>query len=343
MKSIRFIGVIALAIVVVAGAVVGAQIGSGEELAQLSLNLPRNTMANIDVNYEMATDDLPMLDEMMVYKVNNPVITTDSVQEIGAKLEFDGSAGLIDGDTKIAMLDEIENEVKQLSVWVNSGAIEYAIVFPDMLYPSTKPNLPSAEEAAKIAVAFLERYGLLPADAKTQDIEVVSGGSYAVEHKIMRDYWEEIEAVPGGSYAVEHKITDERLEEYDTHLLVRFPRDIDGLPVVGAGNKLGVRIGDDGKVIRSLKVWRDVEPLKEMKIKSPLEAYVELKSGEGYSGVVPGSTKVVIEDVLLGYWMEPPHQVQDHVQPVYIFTGDCLNEDGEYVDAYTGYCEALIQ
>jgi len=283
--------------------------------------------------FELAATDLPTNNTMMVYKVENPVVTTDSVREIGRKLGFEGGAGYIDGETKIAMLDEGAEEVRQLSVWVHSGAVDYAIVYPDKLYPPEPPNLPSKEEARQIAIDFLAQSGLLPPDATVgggYEIEVVTGGTYAIEEEVPEEVVEE-----GG------EIEPEVVEEYVAHLLVRFHRQIDGFPVTGAGNQLGVRIGDEGEVITILKVWREVTPYNEVVIKTPEQAYQELKSGAGSYDAPLDCEKVVVEQVYLAYWMEPLDEHQEYVVPVYEFKGKCLYKDGEYLEDFVGWCEAV--
>jgi hypothetical protein len=283
--------------------------------------------------FELAATDLPTNNTMLVYKVENPVVTTDSVREIGRKLGFEGGAGYIDGETKIAMLDEGAEEVRQLSVWVNSGAVEYAIVYPDKLYPPEPPNLPSEEEARQIAIDFLAQSGLLPADATESDgceVEVVTGGTYAVEEEAPQEGVEE-----GG------ETEPEVVEEYVAHLLVRFHRQVDGFPVTGPGNQLVVRIGDEGEVITILKVWREVTPYNEVVIKTPEQAYQELKSGTGSYYAPLDCKKVVVEQIYLAYWMEPLDENQEYVVPVYEFKGKCLDKDGEYIEDFTGWCEAV--
>jgi hypothetical protein len=283
--------------------------------------------------FELAATDLPPNNTMIVYRVKKPVVTTDSVREIGGKLGFEGGAGYIDRETKIAMLDDGAEEVRQLSVWVNSGAVEYAIVYPDKLYPPEPPNLPSEEEAKQIAIDFLAQSGLLPPDATVDgsyEAEVVIGGTYAIEEEVPQEVLKE-----GG------EIKPEVIEEYVTHLLVRFHRQIDGFPVIGSGNKFGVRIGDEGEVVTILKVWREVAPYNEVVINTPEQAYQELKSGAGSYYAPLDCERVVVEQVYLAYWMEPLDQYQEYVVPVYEFKGKCLDKDGEYLEDFTGWCEAV--
>jgi len=283
-------------------------------------------------DFELTASNLPSNNRMMVYKVEDPVVTTDSVWQIGEKLGFEGSVSYIDGGKKIAMLDERAEEVRHLSVFIDSGAVDYVIVYPDKLYPPEPPNLPSEEEARQIAIDFLAQSGLLSADAEVGDIykvDVVTGGTYGnveVPEEVVED---------------EGEIIPEVVEEYIAHLLVRFHRQIDGFPVIGSGSKFGVRIGDDGEVITVLKVWREVTPCNEVIINTPEQAYQELKSGAGSYYTPLDCEKVVIEQVYLAYWMEPPDQHQEYVAPVYEFKGKCVDKDGKYLEDFTGWCEAV--
>lgn len=292
-----------------------------EPLEDYRINFPRFAGTSGDVTFELATTIVPVENTLMVYQVQKQEITPDSVIGIGRKLGFQGDAGFIDRETKIAMLDEQEDEVRQLSVWVNSGAIEYAIVAPDKLFQYS-PDLPSQEEAKLIAVQFLTETGLLPDGVITESIEVVPGGSVSGAKK-----------TETGTVEVEENIS---------HWLVRFPRQIDGLPVANSGgNTLAVRIGDRGEVINVFKLWREVEPYGEVELVSPQQAYQELISGMGECYIPPDCEKVIIEQVNLTYWMEPIDQQQDYVVPVYEFKGKCLDKNGSVVDDYTGWTEAI--
>lgn len=290
-----------------------------------SVDFPSVEASSGHPDFELAASNLPSNNKMMVYKVEDPVVTTDSVRQIGGKLGFEGSAGYIDGGERIAMLDEGAEEIRHLSVFIESGAVEYIIVYPDKLYPPEPPNLPSEEEARQIAIDFLAQSGLLPADAKVGDsyeADVVTGGTCG----IVED---------GG------ETKPEVVEEYVAHLLVRFHRQIDGFPVTGSGNNFGVRIGDEGEVITVLKVWRAVTSYNEVIINTVEQAYQELKSGDGSYYAPLDCEKVVVEQVYLAYWMERLDQHQEYVVPVYEFKGKCLDKDGEYLEDFVGWCEAV--
>ena len=274
-----------------------------------------------NVTFEFHATDLAEHDSVMIYQTNNTSVNTNTVTEKGRKLGFEGDAGFVDQRLKISMLDETEDEVRQFTVWENSGAVEYTILIPNKLYRETPPNLPSEEMAKSIATKFLYQVGLLPSDVG--NIEVVTGGSVSLKKK-------------NGTG------TTEILDTYTAHLLVRYHRQIDGLPVANSGgNKLGVRIGDRGEVIYVLKVWRDISPYTHVKVKTSNQACQELKAGLGEYYVPPDCKKVIIEEAYLAYWMEPLDELQEYVMPVYEFKGRCLDINGKAIDVFYGWTNAV--
>lgn len=134
----------------------------------------------------------------------------------------------------------------------------------------------------------------------------------------------------------------EVLEENISHWLVRFYRQINGLPVANSGgNTLAVRIGDRGEIASVFKLWREVVPYKELELVSPQRAYQELLSGMGKHYIPSDCEKVIIEQVNLAYWMESMNQQHDYVVPVYEFKGKCLDKNGNIMEGYTGWTEAI--
>ena len=297
-------------------------------LQEFRIDFPSVAEPSGEPTFELAAD-LPSVDSMMVYRVEHPVITADYVEEIGRRLGFEGSAHLFEATTgtRITMIDEEPEEVRSLVVWVESdwvesGKIEYRINEPDMLYPGYPPSLPSEEEAKRIAFDFLEEAGLLPADygefsTVADDIEVGGVGRAGT-----------------GTYM------------YTTHLLLGFPRRIGGFPVIGEfpihglGYKLWVRVCDKGEVGTASKSWKQVSPYQEVALKPAGQAYQELATGQGSYYVPWDCEKVVVEEVLLAYWMEREAEPQDYVVPVYEFRGKCLDKDGNYLKEFCGWCVA---
>jgi len=73
-----------------------------------------------------------------------------------------------------------------------------------------------------------------------------------------------------------------------------------------------------------------VTPDGNISLRSPEEAYEDLRAartvrphaGQGYD-------QITIENVAIGYWMEPRGFVQDQVRPVYAFSGAALRDGVE--------------
>ena len=128
-------------------------------------------------------------------------------------------------------------------------------------------------------------------------------------------------------------------------LLVRFGRDIDGIPEIHG--KFGVRIGDKGKLEEIMIMHRELEPYQDVPTKSPAEAFEDLKNrndcmlSSPYSPP-PGCTKIVIDEVYLAYYMEPIVRKQEYVVPVYKFEGKYVDNEGNFIaDMLFGYVQAV--
>lgn len=324
------IAALIIGVLMIAAACMHAGCSHGSDVSVDNAGVPEEfrvdfpTVAELsgEPTFELAAD-LPSVDSMTVYMVEHPVITADYVEEIGSRLGFEGPAGLIEGGANFSMVDGGTEEVRQLRVWVESGVVKYMVLEPDILYPPYQPSLPSEEEAKRIAFEFIDEAGLLPADY----------GDFSTSI-------DDIEVTIGGSYGIGKKGTGEVLEEYPAHLLVNFPRWIGGFPAIGSG--IGARICDKGEVGQFVVVWREVSPYEEVAIKPGEQAYQELVTGKGSYHVPLDCERVVVEQVSLGYWvMESPDVRQDYVVPVYQFTGECLDKDGNYLEEFRGWCEAL--
>ena len=273
-------------------------------------NLPRSGEDVGQAEFELATDFPSVPDTVKIYKVVHPNITAEWVTELGRKFGFTGEARQpAEGQESTRILDKETGAV--LRVFLKSGGVEYyASRNLDPILYVKNPSLPSYEEAERIATDFLTEKGLLPADRYVEEVDV--GGTY------------------GGVV---------------THLLVTFGRDIDGIPV--SGGKFSVRVGDKGEIGQAMIMHREVEPYQQdVPIKSPAEAFEDLKDGNVGEGVPvytqpPRCAKVVIDEMYLVYLMGAIVSKQEYVTPLYKFKGERLDEADNFLGGFTGWVQAV--
>ena len=252
-------------------------------------------------------------DTIKVFEVRTPEVTPEYVEGIGRKLEFTGSAGDSNPGT-IGMVDEIER--RHLQVYMDSGGIWYCVL--DKMHPvvDLQPDLPSDDDAERIATEFLHNRDILPEGA--------------VFDRVIAD--QQTTAVKG---------SDEVVSSYNVTLQAIFARKINNLPVVGPGNKLKVFIGDNSEVVGLFRVWRDIEPYKDVALKTPEAAYDDLVADNVVVATRAAGDEVTIKEVYLAYWMEPADSRQEYVLPVYVFEGDATNKEIDGIVPFTGYVRAV--
>ena len=188
----------------------------------------------------------------------------------------------------------------RLYYYTNSGAFQYII--PAKAYPyatNRQPDIPSDDEARAIAMDYLKERGLLSGDIHATDVSV---GSSFVDGS----------ATPGGA-------------EYILTKHVTFVGEIGGLPVHNAG--IGVSVGENGEVVavsNSLRKF-DPEPVRDVKIVTPEQAYQRLSAGNVMIQPLPENyDKLVVTNISLGYWMATQTEPQNYIVPVYVFSCNAL-------------------
>lgn len=115
---------------------------------------------------------------------------------------------------------------------------------------SFRPELPNPNEGQRLSMAFLKNNGMQPKNEKEFKL-VHSGGIRA-------------DAGPKG-------------EVIDKMLTLTYGRNLDGIPVMGAGSKIVVNVGDKGEITGLVYKWREVEagkrkPVMESEMLSEKEA-----------------------------------------------------------------------
>ncbi|QSZ66724.1 calcium-dependent protein kinase [Methanofollis aquaemaris] len=311
MKKIIIIlaGVLALIVVLALCALLPVD---GEESGPLPAN--RESAATA---FEMSTEFPELTDaSYSIYRTDVPAVTAQSVEEVAARFGMTGKAEVCNQRTgEMRVVDDSKDDLVRLSMYPASGAVLYEV--PDRMFPNAvtePPALPSREEVIAIADAFLEERELLPSGAEVSAVEVDQ------RHEV----W------TAGS--------NEPEETYDVTLAVRYARTLDGFPVYG--DEMAVTIGDGGDVVGMVRCWREVEATEKTKVISAEEAYEDLKVGKT---VRPGDAsrygRVLIEEISIGYWMEPRISDQETVAPVWVFSGTAYY--GGVEEPYQEYVAAV--
>ena len=270
----------------------------------LGISEPESPKPNPEIVLEegMTLPDTP--DKTMVYKVKSPEITAENVVALAEALGL--GSGVTENDEKFIMRDgSLELEVLKAS-----GRVAYADLSKIYGDISNPPNLPSEESAIESARKFLSDKGLMPADAEFR--------------KVVTDFAE---------IARKDQNTSEiSIEKIDLDMQVMFSREIDGIPVVGAGSKLKTYIGDNGDVIGVYKCWREYEPYEQFAILTSAQALERLKE-KGIHGVraITGE-KVTVKEVYLAYYAQPAVDEQEYLQSVFVFEVDTGR--GEIIKQY---------
>lgn len=231
---------------------------------------------------------------MTINQVKSANVSEMDVEAIGKLLGFNGGAGVVN-DGVLGMVER----TKAINIYTASGAIWYADTAKLFRSVKKQPNLPSDAEAMEIAETFLSSRGLLPSDAVVSNVVADEQGEINTS-------------------------TKEVSNVIKTDLQVIFDRKIDNIPVIGPGSKLKVYIGDEGEVIGVYKAWRALEPYSECTIKTPEEAFEDLKAGKcRFAGPI-GFDKAIVKEISLAYYIEAADKEQDFVEPVYVFKGELL-------------------
>jgi hypothetical protein len=243
-------------------------------------------------------------DHIMTYKMVHPHYTREDIISLAQKFNISEpylikgsdegfSIGSSDGNTHVLML--------------NTGWIEYWNSHRHSVNSLDVPgNLPSDEEAVKIATAFLKRRNLLPEDAEVRRIDHVK--TYNLGDSGQKTVvWEDIE--------------------------VWYGRKLDGYPV--EGTKLMLAIGAHGDPIEFLSNWREYKPYQEMPVKTAEKAFEDLKTN-GVSVGMHLPEKVSISDMYLAYRTKAGSDTEEYLEPVWMFKGNITDNDNsiEPVDAY---------
>ncbi|MCK9278849.1 MAG: calcium-dependent protein kinase [Methanoculleus sp.] len=259
-----------------------------------------------EAKYSLTAEFPEVRDSYTLYRVVPATVTEEQVREIAEPFGLSGEPKAVSEVTgEYLLVDTSKEPEEQVSVYAHSGGVAYHILDLELPTEVTRqPDLPTDAEAEKIALTFLEKTGMQSPDARVVKTEVNQ----------KQEVWKS-----GGS---------EPEVSYDVTKAVRFGRSFDGLPVYG--DEFAVILGDGGEVVGLVKTWREVTPDGNVSLRSPEGAYEDLRAARTVRPHVGGEyDQITIENVAIGYWMEPRGFVQDLVRPVYVFSGTALRNGVE--------------
>jgi len=291
----KILASVLLAIVAVSAVSVGVALvnnTANEQLPPMTLYEVRGSVSTpeIALDESVALPEIP--DKILVYKVKRPEVTAEKVAALAETLGLRSS--ITENDEKFIVRDGSF----ELEVLKASGRVAYADLSKIYGDISNPPNLPSEKSAIESARESLsDKKGLMPSDAEFS--------------KVVTDTAEIARKDPNTG--------EVSIEKIDLVMQVMFSREIDGIPVIGAGSKLKAYIGDNGDVIGVYKCWREYEPYQQFTILTAAQALERLKE-KGIHGVrtITGE-KVTVKEVYLAYYAQPAIDNQEYLQPVYVF------------------------
>jgi len=127
-----------------------------------------------------------------------------------------------------------------------------------------------------------------------------------------------------------------------SHLLVQYRQYIDDMPLVGNGASFSVRISDMGNILKATIIHPELKEYDKVECINSIEACDSLMKGNGILFAVPSNCKkIIINGIYIGYFIEAHIEKQEYSLPVYVFEGECLDSDGNYIQDFITYIDAV--
>lgn len=269
---------------------------NSNKIPALNIPMPGQEMPQIDYKVTAKFENLPT--EAMVYKFKKP--QNVDFYSIAKKFGLSGKAQY-DSETKTYKIkEEVDGKLKYSFTYeAETGRWEY--IDEEEMYLNDNPtNIPSDEEAKRIATEFLKKEGLFSERFTYCTVVPASSGD-----KLTNDY------------KVHYKD-------------VYFYPSINGKPIYGV-SRIVISVGDNGKIIGVLKWYKDFEEYKKVKIIPAEKALERVKRRQASNNINPRAKSATINKVFLAYWEDAGTiEEQPYLQPVWVFAGEAVTEDGKY-------------
>ncbi|RQV96575.1 hypothetical protein EH221_04725, partial [bacterium] len=251
-------------------------------------------------------------DQVTVYKTQPTVVTKADAIEFAKKFNITYYNDPKEGDAVISVSSK---DMRYNVMLYKNGGKRYSdyhrIDTPNGI--DIPENLPSDEDAVKIATEFLKARDLLP------DGAVFSKSIHDKTYKLNRS---------GG----EPTVVRENIE-------LGYSRKIDGMRIEGTQFMVGV--GANGDVISYFVNWKEYEPIGEYPVKSGETAFTELKQNGVNVGSGPEKPdKISIDQAYMAYYTKALAYPEDYLEPVWVFKGTA-SVNGKTITPVTEYIPAL--
>jgi len=256
---------------------------------------PYDVLEVPEITLDIALPKYP--EQVMVYKAVNANASKDDALKIAEKF---GMSGPVD-ESRSGINYIIKDDPYTFEIEKKAGYMTYTWTGRySGVDPRDRPvNLPSDEEARKIAETFLISHDLMPEGAVYSGITHGEGFASSAAKNISTATYK------------------------DTKVL--FTDTLSNLSVSGSGTS--VTVGGGGDILMVCKRWRETEPYKEFEILSPKEAIEALKQ-TGIVTAVSEPTRATIDKMKLCYYASPPGDDQPYLKPTYYFKGTVEGEKG---------------
>lgn len=293
MQSILKISFIVLIIVFITGYFLYIK---ANRIPPLNIPMPGNEIPDIDYKVTAKFDNLPV--EAMVYKFKKPKNIDTEIKSLAKIFGLKGEVEYQPIWRAYSIKEKIDEKYyREFEYEIDTGRWHY--VDRKELNNDDPQNLPSDEEAKKIALDFLKKNGIY--DKRFIYCAVTDDSS---GDKITNDY------------KVHHKS-------------VYFYPVVEGKPVYGV-SRIIVVVGDNGKIVEVYKWYKEFEEYNKVKIVPAEKAFEKVKNREASNNINPMAKSATIKEVVLAYWEDAGTiEEQPYLQPVWVFAGEAVTEDGK--------------
>ncbi|MBA3750179.1 MAG: hypothetical protein H0X03_04665, partial [Nitrosopumilus sp.] len=231
-----------------------------------------------------------------------------SLQKINGRSLLQSSTHLIDVDNK-------------------NGAV-WAVDQTELWNPRLYPHLPNKQMASKIADEFIMKNNLLPQVEEERDDK---DNLFAIE--VLEPAGSYISSMDRINGEREDRQLDYRIRYSFQMILDKDPENENGtgsdiaVPIIGPGAKLGVTVGDEGKILAYNSSWQRLESIETN------ADYIPRKIADKYFRKLTEKLNIESFDATLAYTFTQSlnkQQQQQYLYPVWTYRGICNIENHKF-------------